>query len=159
FAAGVTSQTITVAVLGDNLDEANETVLVNLSNPVGAQLGTAQGTLTINDNDASPNLSINSLSVAEGDTGTQNVTLTVTLSAVSGQNVTVDYATSGGTATAPADYAAVNGTLTFAPGVTTQSVVVVVAGDLLDEANETINVGLTNAVNAGITTATGVITI
>ena len=56
---------------------------------------------TITDDDAAPTLTIDDVTVAEGNSGTMNATFTVTLSAASGQTVTVDYATANGTATAP----------------------------------------------------------
>ena len=71
----------------------------------------------------------------------------------------MDYATSDVTATAPADYTAATGTLTFAPGVTTQTVPVTVQGDLSDEANETYRVTLSNPTNVTIATAIGTGTI
>ena len=52
FAPGVTSRTVTVQVYGDRTAELNETVLLGLSAPVGATLGTATGTLTILDDDS-----------------------------------------------------------------------------------------------------------
>ena len=78
----------------------------------------------------------------------QTATYTVTLSTASGRSITVDYATSNGTATAPADYTAASGTLTFAPGETSQTVIVPLAGDVLDEADETFLVTLANPVAA-----------
>ncbi|MFZ6820704.1 Calx-beta domain-containing protein, partial [Undibacterium sp. Ji22W] len=56
-------------------------------------------------------------------------TFTVTLSAASGQTVSVGYNTSNGTATAGSDYTATSGTLTFNPGVTTQTITVNIAND------------------------------
>jgi hypothetical protein len=57
--------------------------------------------------------------------------ITVTLSGdLGGKTVTVDHATSDGTAPAPADYASTSGTLSFAPGVTTQTFTVTVYKDL-----------------------------
>ena len=97
--------------------------------------------------------------MTEGDSGTQNATFTVTLAPTSGQNVSVDYATADGTATAPADYAATSGTLTFAPGQATKTVTVQVVGDTLDELDETFTVNLSNAVNAAILDPTGLGTI
>jgi predicted extracellular nuclease len=53
FAAGQTTQTFTVPVIGDVAAEANETLVVNLTNPTGATLADAQGTGTITNDDAS----------------------------------------------------------------------------------------------------------
>ena len=159
FTPGQTSKTVTVPVVGDLLDEANETFFVNLTNPSNATIADAQGLGTITDNDPAPSLSINDVTVNEGDTGMLNANFTVTMSAVSGQNVSVDFATADGTATAPADYTATNGTLTFTPGQTTKTVTVQVKGDLLDEANETYFVNLTNPSNATIADGQGLGTI
>ena len=108
-------------------------------------------------NDTEPSLSIQAATVGEGD-GTAG--FTVELGAVSGAQVTVDYATADGTATAGADYTAANGTLTFAPGETSKSISVTITDDDVDEENETFTVTLGNAVNASIgqATATGTIT-
>ena len=105
---------------------------------------------TITNDDGAPGLSVNDVTVTEGDSGTTNATFTVTLAPASGQNVSVNYATADGTATAPADYAATSGTLTFAPGQTTKTVTVPVVGDTLDELDETYTLNLSNAVNAAI---------
>ncbi len=109
FAAGETTKTITVTVNGDILDEGDDTFAVNLSNAVGALVTDAQGIGTITDDDATPSLSINDVTVTEGNTGTVNATFTISLSAASGRTVTVDYATANGTATSPADYQARSG--------------------------------------------------
>ena len=93
--------------------------------------------------------------MTEGDTGSLNATFTVTLTPASTQTVTVGYATANGTATAGSDYTAASGTLTFAPGATTQTVAVGVLGDLLDEANETFTVNLSGPVNAVIADSAG----
>ena len=86
------------------------------------------------------------MTVTEGNSGTANAIFTVTLSAASGQTVTVDYATADGTAIAPADYvAAALSTLTFNPGQISQTFTVQVNGDVLDEINETFFVNLSNA--------------
>ena len=164
FAAGTTSQTFDVSVLGDVLDESNETVVVSLSNAGNATIATASGTGTITDDDDAPTLSIASPSVAEGDSGSKDLTFTVTLSAASGQQVTVAYADAGsGTATSGTDYTAITGgTLTFAAGTTSQTFDVSVLGDVLDESNETVVVSLSSPTNAAISntagTGTGTIT-
>ncbi|MGV3570176.1 MAG: tandem-95 repeat protein [Ramlibacter sp.] len=147
--AGVTSFTATLPTLGDLLDEADETVVVTSANGV-------VGTGTILDDDATPTLSINDRSVDEA-AGT--MTFTVTLNAASGQTVTVDFATANGTAAAPGDYTGASGTLTFAPGVLTQTVTIAIADDTTTEAGETFDVVLSSPVNATIADGTGVGTI
>jgi len=107
-----------------------------------------------------PALSIDDVAAAEGNAGTTTLGFTVSLSAVSGQTVTVGYATADGTATtADADYMAASGTLTFAPGATTQPVSVTVNGDTKNEANETFVVNLTGPANATIAKSQGTGTI
>jgi hypothetical protein len=106
-----------------------------------------------------PSLSVNDASVAEGDAGSKNATFTVSLSAASPTPVTVDYATADGSATAPDDYAAAGGALTFAPGETSKQVTVAVAGDLLDEPHETYSLNLSNASGATLGRARGLGTI
>ena len=102
-------------------------------------------------------LAIGSVSVVEGNAGTTNARFTVTLSPASPVSVTVHYATADGcSATAGADYVAASGTLTFAPGVTTQTITVAVNGDAAVEPDETFFVDLTGATNATIATPRGV---
>ena len=130
--AGPKSQTITIPVIGDLLDEANEMFTVNLTNaqpPAIADITTATGTGTITDNDPSPSVVINDVSLTEGNIGSTNADFTVTLSAPSGRNLTVNYATANVTATQPADYTTTSGTLTFTPGQVTKTVSVPVVGD------------------------------
>jgi large repetitive protein len=159
FTAGSTSQTITIPVVGDNIDEVNETFVVNLSGAANATIADNQATGTITDNDNAPTIAIGDVAVTETNTGTTNAVFTVTLSAASGQTVTVAYASASGTAVAPGDYTAVSGTLTFSAGVTSQTVTVPVVGDNTDEANETFVINLSGATNATIadTQATGTI--
>ncbi len=158
-ARSLTSQTIpaasstyrfTVQVNGDTLNEAAETFVVNVTNLTGATLGDGQGLGTITNDDALPTLSINDVSVTEGNSGTTNAAFTVTLNTASGQTVQVNYATANDTATQPADYASNSGTLTFTPGQTTRPITVLVAGDTLLEASETYFVNLGGATNSTI---------
>ena len=155
FAAGQTAKTVTVVVNGDVLDEINETFTTVLSNPTNATIADGTGVGTITDDDPQPELSINDATVAEGNAGTVDATFTVTLSSVSGRTVTVNYASANTTATAPADYTAVSGTLTFASGETTKTITVTVNGDLLDEADETFAINLSNASGATVTVPQG----
>ena len=142
---GPMSRTITIPVVGDLLDEANETFTVNLTNPqppATADITTATGTGTITDNDPTPSLVINDVSLTEGNAGTTNADFTVTLSAPSGRTVTVNYATANATAVQPGDYTTTSGTLTFTPGQVLKTISVPVVGDAIDEIDETFFVNL-----------------
>ena len=121
FAAGATSQVVNVPVIGDTMDETDETLVLNLTAPTNATIARSQGTATITDDDAPPSASIGNASRAEGKAGSANLSFTVTLSAASGRPVTVDYATSNGTASAGSDYTLTTGTLSFPAGTTTSS--------------------------------------
>ena len=159
FPPGTTSRTISVPVRGDTLDEADETFSVVLSGATNARIGGPPGLGTITDNDPTPTLSVNSVSVNEGNAGTSNATFAVNLSAASGRSVSVNFATADKTALAGSDYSATSGSLTFAPGTVTQPVVVGVLGDQIAESNEQFLVNLSQAVNASIATGQGTGTI
>ena len=111
-----------------------------LTNPVGVNLARNSVAVTIQNDDPLPALAAANASITEGNTGTKTVSVNVTLSAASSAQVTVAYATVAGTATAGVDYLTASGTLTFAPGVTTQTVKVTIVGDTVKEANETFQV-------------------
>jgi hypothetical protein len=103
-----------------------------------------------------PLLSIGDMTVIEGTgAGTTNAVFTVALSPISTLVVTVDFTTTDGTATSPADYSSSSGTISFAPGTATQTVTVPVVRDAVDEADEAFLVNLSNAVNAGIADGVG----
>jgi len=161
FAAGATSRTVTVQVNGDVVTENSETFFVNLTNPTIATILDAQGQGTIVDDDAvPPSLTINDVTITEGDSGTQNAVFTVTLSQASTQTVTVQYATANGSATAPADYTAFPlTTISFAPGIVTQTISIPIVGDTTDEFDESFFVNLSNATNATIADNQGLGTI
>ena len=100
-----------------------------------------------------------SAEVDEGDSGTRDMTFTVTLDEASPRTVTVDYASADETATAGSDYAAARGTLTFAPGTTTQTFTVAVYGDREIESDEDLTVTLSNPTSASTGGATATATI
>src|SRR5262249_2074277 len=106
-----------------------------------------------------PLVGISDVSVSEGNSGTRAATFSVDLSAPSDVNVTVNYTTANGTATAPSDFAAASGTLTFLAGETSKQVTVNVNGDRLPEPNETFFVKLSSATSAVIADDQGVGTI
>jgi len=104
------------------------------------------------------NLSPSNQTVVEGLTTPQNASYTVTLSQASNQTVSVNYATSNGTATAGSDYTATIGTLTFAPGVTSQVLNIPILNDSLNEADETFTLALSSPTNAALGTQTAATT-
>ena len=157
FTAGQTSKTINVPILADTTDENNETITLTLSNAVRATISDSTSTITITDDDSAPSLSINDVTTANETAG--NATFTVSLSAASGKEITVAYATSDGTATAGSDYTSTSGTLTFTAGQTSKTFTVPVLGDSTDENNETVTLTLSSASNASISDATGTLTI
>jgi hypothetical protein len=163
FAAGETSKTVVVPVIGDAEVEADETLVLTLSSPSGATLGTSTAVGTIANDDAPvaslPTITVGNASVSEGNAGTNTLAFPVTLSGAIGSAVTFTYATSGGTATAGTDYVAAQGTVTIPAGATTATIVVTVNGDNVDEADETVVLALTGAAGAtlGAGQATGTI--
>src|SRR5262245_25659481 len=107
----------------------------------------------------SAQISVNNVSVTEGDSSATNAVFVVILSETNAETVTVDYTTADGSATSGLDYEAVSGMVTFPPGVTEQFIVVAVQGDTLDEVNETFRVDLANPTNATLSTTQAIGTI
>ncbi|MBD2147834.1 M10 family metallopeptidase C-terminal domain-containing protein [Sphaerospermopsis sp. FACHB-1194] len=165
FAAGSSTATLTIDPTTDTTVESNETVALTLVAGTGYTVGTTTAvTGTITNDDVAPSVTINlsaDQTIVEGITSPQNLTYTVTLSAASTQIITVQYATNNGTAIAGSDYTNKTGTLTFNPGVTTQSIIIPIINDAINEANETFTVTLSSPINASLgtkTTATTTIT-
>ncbi len=167
FAPGVTSQKINVPILADTAVETAETFTVTLSKPTGATIAGATATATITNTApvvtppvTPPGVSVTAVTAAEPSaTGTAQAAFTVSLSKASTTPVTIGYATANGTATAGTDYTATTGTLTFAPGVTSQKINVPILADTAVETAETFTVTLSKPTGATITTATATATI
>lgn len=148
--AGMTSATIPISVKADTLDEANETVIVDLGTPTNATLGAvASETLTINDDDPAPTVAFTSMGSAPNENNA-NVTLTVQLSDISGQDVTIPYTIdAASTAVNPADYTiSPPSPLVIPAGQTSTTITIAMKEDTLDEADETVIVVLGAATNA-----------
>ncbi|QMS87191.1 DUF4347 domain-containing protein [Nostoc edaphicum CCNP1411] len=146
FAAGETTKAITLNVVGDKVTEADETINLNLSYP-NQTVAIAPATITIVNDDNAPTISIADKSGKE-DSG--NLVFTVKLSNASNDVITVDYNTSNDTAIAGVDYTPLTGTLTFNPGVISQTITVPILDDFIDESTEQFFVNLTNPTNASI---------
>ena len=137
FAPGQTSKTLNLTVLNDTEIESNETMIVTLSGPTGATLGSPSVfTYTLIDNDAAPTVSFDLMqgNVTEGS----SKSFTVSLSHPSDQTVTVAYSITGGTATLGTDFTGISGTLTFSAGTIAQSIFLVTLQDTTLESGETI---------------------
>lgn len=151
FAAGAISQTFVVQVVGDTQPETDETFTVTLTptNPAGAGVS-ATATIV---NDDQPVVSIANAQVTEGTGSNATLSFTVSLSSPALAPVSVSFATSNGSATAPADYTAASGTVTFAAGQQTRPIAITVIGDALVEPDETLQVTLSAPVGATLGTA------
>ena len=143
FSAGQTSKAVVVDVLGDDLaSEGDETFTVSLSPPSGALISDGVATGKIIDDEVLPAVSIGDATVREG--ASASATFSVTLSHQSAEDVAVDYATTPGSASAPADFDAVNDVVVFPAGSTAQSIVVRIKDDNLDEPTENFFIELGN---------------
>ena len=150
FMPGETERTISVLVQEDTIYEGDETFVLTLSNPENADLANAAATGTIADNDAMPELTVADARASE-DAGV--MVFSVKLNAPSALPVTVNYATSDGTATAGEDYTAADGSLTFMPGETERTISVLLQEDTIYEGDETFVLTLSNPENADLANA------
>lgn len=142
FAPGEISQRISVTLLGDTTIEEDESFHLTLSHASQAPIADSQALGTILDDDF--NLSISDRTFSEGNHGTTDATFTVTLSAVSTETITVDYATADGTAIAGTDHLSRTGSLTFEPGETSKTITVPFLSDSFQESNESFSVNLSH---------------
>ena len=148
FAQGETSKTFTIPILNDTLVENTESLNLTLSNPTGGATLGSQSTaiLTIQDDDVpsqAGSLQFNATSYSLMENGGL-LTVTVTRTGGTSGTVSVQYATSNGSASAGADYAAASGTLFFASGEASKTFTVAVIDDSLVEGNETFTLSLSN---------------
>ncbi|TWT55071.1 Calx-beta domain protein [Rubripirellula amarantea] len=145
FAAGSTTQTVTIAVADDSELESSETVIVTLGTPTGASLGTAiTHTATIVDNEVAPP-TVNFTSVPQAST--ENIgsfSVSIGLSEASTEAITIPFAL-GGTAIRDTDYTAPTDSFTIPAGATSATITVTVIDDAIDEPDETILITLGEA--------------
>ncbi|MBK8399215.1 MAG: Ig-like domain-containing protein [Leptospiraceae bacterium] len=147
--AGSLSADLTVTIINDAVNEANETIVLDMGATTNATAsGNLTHTITITNDDPIPTIAFNTASSTNLESTTA-VTIPVSLSLVSGQTVTVDYAVTGGTATGSGtDFTLNSGTLTFAAGTASQNISFTVANDSLTEINESVIVTISNPTNS-----------
>lgn len=164
FNPGETTKQVSITVRGDRIQEADEFVILRLSNVRGANLDRSeiQGTIR---NDDTPTLVVSDASIIEGNRGgigrpNPQLTFTLTLSERSTRTISVDYATQGLSATAGGDFRTTHGRVTFRPWDVSGQVRVEVLPDNAIEGDETLALQLFNASNGLVlsrTAATGTI--
>ncbi len=136
------TQEITISTIDDTEEESDEFFFVNLSNATnGVTIDDSQGRVTILDNDDAPTLSIDDISIEEGN----DAIFTVTLDQDFSGGFTVDYTTSDDTAFSGSDFTGASGTLTFSGTANEeQTITISTTDDLEVENNETFTVTLSN---------------
>jgi len=148
FAEGETSVTFTFEILGDEIFETNETVRLTLSNPEGGATlgGQSNAVMIITDNDAPGTAGLLQFSVASYTVSEASATVTLTVTRTGGKagEVAVDFITVDGSARGEEDFTSDGSTLNFPDGVTSQTIVIQLSNDALDETNETFEVALDN---------------
>jgi hypothetical protein len=146
--AGQTLATVTVAPTADTMVEPDETVILTVLPAPSYEVGVARMSTGTIRNDDSATLTIENVSVTEG----QDMVFTVTLSAAVQDGVTVDFATADGTATIPdSDYTAADGTLTFVGMAGEQQTITVsTTADTNVEPDETLTVALSDVSAANV---------
>ena len=140
--AGTTMFPINAAILDDATDEEDETIDVSLTALSGAVVGQNRTREhKIVDDDNPPILGFTATGGTTPETG--NATITVTLGIASAKTVSASYSVAAGSAST-ADFTTTTGTVTFTPGVTSQTFTVPITEDTLFEGNETFTISLTN---------------
>ena len=150
ISAGVTSGTITIAgIVDDDLDEANETVIITLSNPNNAIVGNdSVHTYTINDNDGTPTVAFSTTSSTDSESvATRSIFVGIPFATSTA--IQVDYGVTGGTAGSGTDFSLSSGSVTIEEGATTGTILIPsIVDDSADEADETIIITLSNPTGA-----------
>ena len=150
FVPGETRKLLGVTLAADSTYEADEALLLLLSDPVNATLGRDHALALLRNDDPLPLASVADTAAAEGDLGDRALEFAVSLSNPSSQPITVSYTTADSSARAGSDYTRTSGTLTFAPGQTRGTIEVRALGDTLYEPDEVLLLLLSGPVNAGL---------
>jgi hypothetical protein len=161
FNPGVTMQFVPVKLLRHLGHDGDRTVLLSLTNPLGAALGTpSTAVLTIHDADPGPGaLGFNLPAYTASELAPRSMVAVLRTGGAMG-TVTVDYTTSDGTAVAGTDYTTASGTLTFKQGMTVQFIPVPILKNPAHNGDLTVNLTLSGATGgATLARSTAVLTI
>ncbi|MDF2380491.1 family 16 glycosylhydrolase [Nostoc ellipsosporum NOK] len=109
--------------------------------------------------DPHPNLTIEDLTLFEGNGGTTTFNIQVTLDREAKNPVTLKYVTTDGTAKAGEDYTALNGTLQFAAGERSKTIPLIVVADDIKEGDDVLTLTLSDPTNVVLTRAQATVTI
>ena len=163
FQPGQTSRQILFPINGDADAEATENFLVNLTNAQNATIGDAQGQVTIIDDDGGipgPTLSIDDVTLAEGNSGTTTANFTVSISEAPTTTVAVDIAVQDGSAVAGEDFNLItSGPLFFDAANLSRTVTVELIGDTINEGSENFFLNLVDPFGVVIADSQGEFTI
>jgi hypothetical protein len=143
FAANETTKTFTVPVANNGVADGNRALTVKLTTPGGGGVLGAPNTATVTVVDDEVGVRFSAVAYTVGEAGAV-ATITVVRTGPVAPVVTVQYATSDGTATAGPDYTARAGTLTFGANVTTASFTVPIVNDVVVEGPETVTLTLSS---------------
>jgi hypothetical protein len=139
--AGSLSGSVTLTAVQDALNEANETIVVDISSvSYGTESGTQQVTATITDDDPLPTVTLGLTGSPMAEAGGV-ATVTATLSPLSGQSVTVNL-TFSGTATLTSDYTRSGTSITIPAGSLSGAITLTAVDDTEPECSETVDVAL-----------------
>ncbi|HWU88291.1 MAG TPA: Calx-beta domain-containing protein [Kofleriaceae bacterium] len=154
--AGRASATLAAPIVNDPTDEYDETLDVTLIAQAGAVVapGLGEHVHTIVDDDPPPNIGFGTATSSVSE-GTATTMIEVKLSLASEKEITIDYAAAAGGTASSDDFTLAPGTLTFPPGTTSLKIPVTITNDLLDEADETVAIALSNPTNATLSGGAG----
>jgi len=162
FAQGDMMKTLDLGVINDSRNELAEDVDITLTTSTGVVIGaTPVQQHTIQDNDPVPTVQFSAptSTATEGDAGTTQAMIEVTLSAASGRTVVVPFAVNSTLTTAndPGDYSLSSSPLTFVEGASSQMITVTIVGDTVNEIDEELHLVLAAPAD-GSALATGQVT-
>lgn len=161
FAPGEIVKTVAVPIVDDSLDEFNETFFLSLHHPVNAAIIKGKGIGSIVDTDPVPTVTLNSVLVVEGNSGTVQANFGLALSSLSGKLIQMTYSTADISATGGSDYQVASnvGVKIWAGSAPPASISILVNGDTAIEPDETFSLTISNPVNVNTTGARATATI